>query len=506
MRRAAILILILTFLSKAIGFLRDIVLSWLYGAGGVSDAYLVSYTIPGVVFALIGIGIATSYVPLYHEIDTNAGDREAVGFTNRVINILMLLGAVIISLCLVFIRPIVGIIASGFDGETLRMAVDFTRITIFGVFFSMAIYILTGYLNVKGRFLVPVSVGILFNAVITLSIVLSKSAGIYLLPAGLIAALAIQLLVLFLASKRHGFHYRPTVRFKDGHVGRLAYLSIPVIIGASVNQLNVLIDRTLASRIAVGGISALSYSNKLVYFTQGLFVTSLTTVMFVAITRMVAAGDLDGTKKTLRETINGVNLFLVPVTVGAIVFAKPVVQLLFGRGSFDERAVAMTSSALLFYAIGMLGLGLRDVLSRVFYAMQDTRTPMVNAAYGVAINIVLNLVLSRFMGIGGLALATSVAALVTSGLMFISLRKRIGPCGIRLMLATMMKITASSALMGIAAALAYEFLKKQTSQNTALVLAVMAGAVLYAVLIYFLKIEEVASMIRLVKTRLLRME
>src|SRR5690606_12151384 len=159
-------------------------------------------------------------------------------------------------------------------------------------------------------------------------------------------------------------------------IKNMLFLAIPVIIGSSVNQINKLVDRTLASQISIGGISALNYANTLNLFVQGVFVVSISTVMYPLISKMASKGNMDGLKKALAQAITGINLLVIPATVGSLFFAEPIVTLLFGRGAFDEQAIAMTSTAFFFYSIGMLGYGLREVLSRAFYSMQDTRTPM----------------------------------------------------------------------------------------------------------------------------------
>src|SRR5699024_3854161 len=177
-----------------------------------------------------------------------------------------------------------------------------------------------------------------------------------------------------------------------------------------------LVDRTIASRVVEGGITALNYANRLNGFIQGIFVLSISTALYPMISKMAAENNMQGLKKSVAEAISGINLLVIPATVGSMVFAEPVVMLLFGRGAFDSNAISLTTAALFYYSIGMLGFGLREVLSRAFYSLQDTKTPAINAAIAVVINIVLNIVLSKFMGIGGLALATSISAIVCTGL------------------------------------------------------------------------------------------
>ena len=276
----------------------------------------------------------------------------------------------------------------------------------------------------------------------------------------------------------------------------------PVILGVSVNDINVLVDRTLASSIAVGGISALNYANRLNGFVQGLFVATISAVMHPMISQMAAQNNFDGLKRTVSEAINLINLLVIPATVGAMIFAEPIVKLLFGRGAFDSKAISMTSNALFFYSIGMAFFGLRDILSRAFYSLQDTKTPMINATIAVAINIVLNFILSKYLGIGGLALATSISAIFCTGLLFVSLRKKIGPFGMKSTAISFIKILVSSLVMGVLAYLAYNLSLSHVNGNLSLIISICIGALVYSLIIYFMKIDEVDSLVNSAKKKL----
>ncbi|MGB4287539.1 MAG: lipid II flippase MurJ, partial [Tepidanaerobacteraceae bacterium] len=224
--------------------------------------------------------------------------------------------------------------------------------------------------------------------------------------------------------------------------------------------------------------------------------------MYPMISKMAAQNNFHVLKKSVSEAINLINLFVIPATVGAIIFAEPVVKLLFGRGAFDSKALSMTSNALFFYSIGMIGFGLREILSKAFYSLQDTKTPMINATIAVAMNIVLNLILSRFLGLGGLALATSISAIFCTGLLFVSLRKKIGPFGMKNTTISFIKILASSLVMSVVAYVVYYVLLSYISGNLSLIISICIGALAYFVIIYFMKIDEVDTLINAAKKKL----
>jgi len=502
MKKTAFVLMVITIVSKIVGFGREIVLSYVYGASAITDAYLISQTIPAVIFSFISAGIATGFIPLYSRILNERGQIEANRYTNNLTNTLLLLSSVIVVFVLSFTQPIVKIFASGFSGETLELAIRFTRISVFGVYFTALLNIFAGFLRLHENYIIPALVGLPMNLVIIASLFISTKTNIYVIAVGSVVATASQLLLLIPFVRKTGYRYQPILNLRDEYIKMMVYIALPVVAGQSVNQINVLVDRILASGIAVGGISALNYANRLNGFVQGLFVASISSVMYPMISKMAAENNIKGLKASISEAISVINLLVIPATIGAMIFSKEIVTLLFGRGAFTPEAIDMTANALFYYSIGMIAFGLRDILSRAFYALQDTKTPMINAAIVVVINIILNLALSRYLGIGGLALATSIATIVGTLLFFVTLRKKIGGFGLKEITISFIKICMASIIMGILAWSTYQILETKINSNISLILAIGVGALSYFIFIYFMKIPEVDRTIKTVKSRL----
>ena len=500
MKKTAFVLMVITIVSKIVGFGREIVLSYVYGASAITDAYLISQTIPAVIFSFISAGIATGFIPLYSRILNEQGQIEANRYTNNLSNALLLLSSVIVVFVLLFTQPIVKIFASGFSGETLELAIRFTRISVFGVYFTALLNIFAGFLRLHENYIIPALVGLPMNLVIIASLFISTKTNIYVIAVGSVVATASQLLLLIPFVRKTGYRYQPILNLRDEYIKMMVYIALPVVAGQSVNQINVLVDRILASGIAVGGISALNYANRLNGFVQGLFVASISSVMYPMISKMAAENNIKGLKASISEAISVINLLVIPATIGAMIFSKEIVTLLFGRGAFTPEAIDMTANALFYYSIGMIAFGLRDILSRAFYALQDTKTPMINAAIAVVINIILNLALSRYLGIGGLALATSIATIVGTLLFFVTLRKKIGGFGLKEITISFIKICMASIIMGILAWSTYQILETKINSNISLILAIGVGALSYFIFIYFMKIPEVDRTIKTVKS------
>ena len=319
------------------------------------------------------------------------------------------------------------------------------------MYFTVLLNVFLGYLRVHENYFIPALDGFPMNIVIICSLFISAKTNLYVLAFGIIFATASRLALLVPFIRKIGYKHRSIFNLKDENLREMFLIAVPVIIGTSVNEINVLVDRTLASSIAVGGISALNYAKRLNGFVQGLVVASMISVMYPMISKMAAAGNIKGLKQTVNEAMSSISLLIVPATVGTMIFAEELVSLLFGRGAFTAEAITMTGNALFYYSIGMIAFGFRDILSRAFYALKDTKTPMINATITVVLNIILNIILSKYLGIGGLALATSISALVAVVLLFISLRKKIGRLGLRELTKSFLKIGMASVLMGLIA-------------------------------------------------------
>ena len=491
MKKTVVILMLLTILSKILGFGRDIFLSYFYGASNISDIYLISLTIPTVIIAILGKGISAGFVPMYTRIEQRDGIEEANQYTNNVINFVILFCTLIFILGLVFTESIVKLFASGFTGETLDLTITFSRITLIGVYFIGLNYVYTAYLQIKGVFVIPTLMGLPANILMIASIFLSIHTNIYTLSIGSLIALFSQFLLLLIFGYKSNYRYKYNLDYKDEKIRKMFILALPAILGTSVAQINLLIDRSLASQIVVGGITALKYSSTLSGVIIGIFVLSISSVLYPKISKICAENKMEELKSVLSSATGAINLLVIPAIVGLLIFAEPFVELLFGRGQFDSKAIAMTSSALFFYAIGLIGLSHREILTNTFYSLQDTKTPMINAATAMGLNIVLNFVLSSFLGISGLALATSISAIFCTILLLINLRRKIGHLGLKNMAYTFIKILFASLAMGGISKLIYDFLLNELGLIFSLMISICSGALVYFILIYYMKIKEI---------------
>ncbi|XJS10995.1 murein biosynthesis integral membrane protein MurJ [Aerococcaceae bacterium WGS1372] len=499
MKKTAVQVMIITLISKFFGFARDIVLSYFYGATNVSDAYLISLTIPDVISSFIITGIATAFIPMYNRILQAEGEEQVNGFTNNLVNTLTAASGILYLVSFIFTPQFVRVFASGFNEETVNIAIQLTRISVISVFFTGLIALSTAYLQIKDNFIIPALIGFPLNVTIIASIYLSTQTSYIVLAIGFVIATASQLLIMIPGIYKTGFRYRLTIDLQDSDLRRMIKIAIPVIIGSSINQINVLINRTVASNVTVGGISALNYAYMITFFIHGLFVVSIISIVYPSISRRATEGDFEGMKIETTNVIKSLSMIIIPASFGAVIFSREIVSLLYGRGNFQEDAIAMTSSALAYFAVGMIFVAIREILSRAFYAMQDTRTPMINATIGVIVNIILTPIFSQIFGIGGLALATSVSALVTVVLLTINLRKKSGSFGIVSISTLFIKLIIGSAIMSLVAYTSYYLLINGIHETIALFIAILIGVASYAIAIMMMNIKEINDTLASVK-------
>jgi len=505
MKRNIALIMIITLLTKFLGFGRQMALTYFYGVSATSDVYLIAQTIPNTIFALVGTGLATTFIPIYNKVRKEKGEGEAHLFTSNVMNITIIITVIIIALVQLFTPQVVMLFASGFSGEkSMEMAVTFTRISVFGITLSGLIYIMNAYLQLKGNFIIPAMISLPMNLVVIFSFYLAYNTSDVILAYGIVASILIQLIFILPSVIRNRLKYKFVLDLKDVYLKEMLILSIPVVIGTSVNQLNVIIDRSIASNVVVGGLSALSYANMFNIFIHGLFVAPIVTVIYPNISNKVINQDFLGLQRTINNSIVYISLLVVPAVVGTMVLARPIINLLFLRGEFDAVAAAMTAQALFYYSIGIYSSALRQIFARVFYSYKDTKTPTINAMIGVTINIILNLILSRFMGIAGLALATSISATVTTYLLIRSLRRRVTHFGLKPTVAKLLRVLFASTSMGIVSYILFYGIDLGLSSNITLIITILVSSIIYVVLILIFKIEEVKHMTTMVKNALSR--
>ena len=513
MKKIAFLIMVLTIISKITGFLREMTLSYFFGADDITDAYFIAQTIPRTLFRFIGAGVAAAFIPLYTKVRKQEGGKAARHFTNQVLNLGFVFSTIIVVTTLIFPEAVLFVFASGFEGAQKDTAILFLRIMVFSTYFMSMQHIFKGFLHANDTYWAPALVGLPMNAIIIASIYLASNQDPAILAYGFVIAAASQIIFMAPMVLKHNFKYKFTFSFKDDKTRLFLITVVPIIISVGVSDINQIISQNIASQFPQGSVSALNYAKRLQRFVRGIIIVAVTTAMFPLISRMAASNNIKGLKKVLRESVNLSMLILLPAAIGGMVFAYEIVDLVFGRGQFQDTAVQMAGSVLFFLVLILPFQGISQTFKRAFFSLGDTKTPVINTFIGVTIKLTLSLGIFFFtdLQVEGLALATLLTSMMTTLILVMLLRNKVGALGLKNMLTTFIKVAVAATAMAVAARSMYTFvyvplgtrIDMRFIEEMTTIAAIGTGMIVYGLLVLMLKIDEVDIIVDLLKRKVL---
>lgn len=412
-----------TFLSRILGFARDLVVARIFGADAGTDAFFVAFKIPNFMRRLFAEGaFSMAFVPVLNEYKTKHGAAELERFVNDVAGTF---GAVLLGVTLLGVigAPVLILIfAPGFSGDAgkQQMAVEMLRLTFPYLMFISLTAFAGGILNTYERFGVPAFTPALLNIILILCALLlapEMERPIFALAWGVFIAGIAQLAFQIPFLRQIGFLPRPRINFRDDGVQRIIKLMIPALFGVSVTQIGLLLNTLLASFLVTGSITWLYYGDRLMEFPLGILGVALGTVILPKLSQKHAEQSPEAFSRTLDWALRWVLLLGVPSAIGLLVLAGPMMAALFHSGAFTGEDVHMAAQALMAYALGLIAFMGIKVLAPGFYARQDMKTPVKIAVIAMIVNVAFSLILMFPLGHIGLALATTASAIVNAGLL-----------------------------------------------------------------------------------------
>lgn len=503
LQKSTLTLMLVIIVAKLIGMFRDVVLANYFGTSNISDAYLIASSVPTSIFYFIGHSIATAYIPMYNKIKAEKDEKSAQRFSNNLLNLSLVVSSFIF--IFLFFCPMIAVkvFATGFDDETARIAADLIKLSSPSIFFMTILSVFGGYLQANKNFLAPAAISVPRNVVIVVSIVIAAVYGVKFLGIGLLIAYIFEFIFLLPFVLKKHYQYRPTISLKDKNLKQTVYIVLPILFGICVGQINKIIDKSIASTVVEGGISALSYASIINNAVQEVLVTGIITVLFASCAELVAQGKHQEVKTKLSSTLNTLAFLLIPASVGVIVLARPIVKTILCRGNFDERSIIMTTGALCCYSVGLFFLATRDTFIKVFYAYKDTKTTTVASTTAIMLKISISFLFARKWGINGLALATSISAIFNSIILYILLRKKIGDFGLKSFVSVGIKSLVSSGIMAITIIGGSKYISDfVTSEMLQLIISVSLGAIIYFIIGLVFRTEPMMSVVnKLVKRK-----
>lgn len=506
------LISLATMISRILGLVREQIFAFLLGASHFSDAFIVAFRIPNLLRDLFAEGsLSTAFIPTFTKTLLHKGQKEAFHLANLVINFLLLTISVLIILGYFFTPNIIGLIAVGFktDPQKFYLTLIMTRILLPFLLFVSCASVFMGILNTHNKFFISALAPAMFNVVIiftgiVIMIIHPQDVNKAIIwSVGALLGGIVQFFIQVPSASKLGFRYRVVFdwRFQNEELRQVLKLMLPAVIGVAAVQINVFINTTIASLIKqTGSVSHWNYSFRLIQFPIGIFGVSIATVNTAMIAKDIAHKRLDSLKNNLAFALKMNSFLSIPSMVFLMVLGVPVIQLLFQHGRFDAVATHYTYQALLFSAPCLFFYSGVKIFAPVFYAMKKSYIAVVSSFLAVLANVIVSVGTYKVIGIKGLALGLSAAALVNFLFLLVMFIKYIGPIKGEQLFKSILKHSAVSVLMGIGGYLIYTYFR-DSSFITAVLFPILTCGFIYFLFSYILKVKELSDFINIFASR-----
>ncbi|EEI81967.1 murein biosynthesis integral membrane protein MurJ [Anaerococcus tetradius] len=493
MGQTTIMLMIVTVVSKIFGFLREAVMASYIGASDLKSIYTTANTLPVVIANFVAVGIISGFIPIYNKAKKEEGEKAAEDFTSNILNILMVFGVFAVIFGIILARPFSKILSPDLSGQSLDLATNYTRIMMFAVFAYLYSAVFRGYLNLKGNFFDPAITGIIMNIIIiAFTILTGLTKNPYMLIIGALLGNTLQYILFPRAARKKGYKHKKILDIHNKYVRSLMLVAVPIILSSAAGEISIIIDNSMASAFfGKASISKLFYSKTMLTMITGIITISITTALFPTIAELGASGQIEKMKKSISSSVVSTMLLVIPASIGMAVLAEPVIGVIFERNAFtreDTIAVAILVAA---YAPNNIFQSMIDVIDRGFYAVGDSKTPVIVVLIQQGLNVIFNLILIKFFGIRGLAYATVLSTAVGTILMAYQFRKKFGSFNFKTSIISIIKICIITAIMSLVAVRSNNFLAAHTSRLLALFGAIILAMLIYAILILIARIPEV---------------
>jgi len=437
-------------LARIITLLTQMVIAGEFGASTSSDAYFAMEKVPELFVAFIAVGFSTVFIPMFAEYRTTQGEDEAWKFASSFFFLSTIVSLFLAAIAVVCSPFLVRVMAPGFQGSTRQIAVALLRIMALSIIFLGPDACLFGLLNSHREFIIPELARVTYNCVLFgVAWTLSSRFGVYVLAWGIAFAAVIRMTIQFLGAAKRGV-LKLVWTFDHPGTRRAAKQLIPFVIAMSGVEIFFVLDRMVASGLPEGSIAALNYASRIILLPIGIFALPLRTTFYPTLSDLAVRRHLQELAETTLTGLKVLLFIVIPACVGLAALRIPLTRLLFERGAFDSLATLATSEALICYAGAVPAIAVVFFLNNVYFSLGDPFTLVKLNVVGWITNLFLNLVLSRYLGHQGIALATSISAILTVTLMILLLKQdKLASFSVKSLLDSVSKMVFVSALMGL---------------------------------------------------------
>ena len=402
------------FVGFILSFVKEMVIADKFGVSAEVDAYVLAISIPINLFAIMAVSIQSIVIPIYSKVLYNEGNENAKRYIDSFITLIILVSALLIVLIEILAEPISFLFAPGLDSYSRGLAVQLLRITAPTILFTMLDRVFIGMLNVHKSIVLPsLSLYLLNISVIVIIVLFHAKWGIVSACIGqVVGSIAQVAFLIYIANKYYAFSI--CENFSNKYLKQTLTSIIPIMWSTSISEVNVIVNRIVASFLSVGAISAIGYSTKVNSVLIMFFTSAIATIVYPMYAEASVKKDLTVLNHRINMTLSVYVYTLLPLMTAVFILRRELIELAFARGAFDDNAVSVTQSLLGYYCIGIVFIAIRETITKVFYSLEDTKTPAINSSIGVMLNILLCTILPMFMGVQGVALASSLSAIFIS--------------------------------------------------------------------------------------------
>lgn len=507
--QAAGILMITYFLSRILGYARDIVITSNIGLGVQTDSYYAAFTIPDLIYTLlVGGALSAAFIPVYSQYVNTDEQEEANKVASTIINIIAILASIMVIVGLVFTPQLIGLITE-FKGYGFRLTVILTRIMFVQCLFMCVTGISQGILQAHKKFSISAIGGLLYNiAIIAFGVILNKKLGIMAFSIGVVVGSVINFMIHIPYLKGFGFKYIFKIDYKHKGVKKFFLLLLPVLFGLAISEINLIVNQYFASGLGESIMSAMKNSQRLIMLPIDIFGMTVGVAIFPTMLAHIAKDQMDEYKNDIASSLSTILFVTIPATVGMMTLREPLIRMMYLQGKFTEKDVKTMSILLLFYCIGIVGYSSQGVLDRGFYALKDTKSVVKINSVALIINIVLSLVFINSLGARGLALSYALSGLASMAMLIFFLRRKVGGLKLKPVIITVVKTIIASGAMYVAIyftrMLTSEYIGNTGKINQILDLGVntIIGVVVFATCSVILKINEVTVVIDIIKKKI----
>ncbi|MCQ2977088.1 MAG: murein biosynthesis integral membrane protein MurJ [archaeon] len=494
--KSASIVIVVTLISKLLGFVREICMGSSFGTSIESDIYFWAMSVTTVIFMAIATAVASAMLPTLNEYRLKKENDKLKKYINKIFTLSFIVSVVIIAILVITSPWFVKLIAVKYSGSELDLAIQLVRILSISFLFIMVAYIAKTILQANEKFFMYSIISLPYNIFIILYLIFfSDKFGIEGLAlvtvCGWLCQYLIQIPSLRKCKSKFGFNFK----LKDDEVKKFVILFLPLLVSSLIYSINTLVDKSIALNLDDGKVAGLNYGYNIYQSIATTIIIGISTVLYPKFVESKVVNSKEEFKEEIISVLKIMTYIALPLMVCFIVLNKQIVEVAYMRNSFTAESVELTRFSLIFYSLGTLSYTFQEMLLKIFYSLKESKIPMITSIITVVLNIALDIWLVQTpLNYKGLALATTIAVTLNAIMLFVALEKRFGSLRKRKILLTFIKAILSLVLPGIAC---YFIINNLYVTGASLIinflvilLAVAVSGILYFVSSYILRMEE----------------